>query len=184
MSLLLPEARRVEKEKLIVVGRIVKPHGIRGELCVESYAASPELFAAGAAVTLRSPAGQQRVITVAASRPHQGRVLVFAEGIADRNAAETLRGMEVLVPSSALPDPGQDEVYLHEIEGFAVVLEDGSRVGVLESFLDMPGQDMWLIRSDQGKEILLPATPETVPEIDMDARRIVIAPAPGLLELF
>ena len=91
--------------------------------------------------------------------------------------------MEIVVPADEMPELDEGEVYLHELVGFDVVLLDGAKVGLLEGFLDVPGQDVWIIRSPEGKEILLPAHEETVPEIDMDERRIVINPPPGLLEL-
>lgn len=170
--------------KLVVIGEVIKPHGIRGEFSVENHADSPQLYAPGRRLGLRAPGKRERSVTVLSSRPHQGRLLLTIEGVADRDAAESLRGMEIVVPASELPDLGEDEVYLHEIVGFDVVLEDGVSVGVLEGFLEVPGQDVWTIRSREGKEILLPANEQTVPEIDMDQRRIVIAPPPGLLELF
>lgn len=151
---------------------------------MDNHADSPLLYAPGRELTLRTPAGRDRTVRVAGARPHQGRMLVTLEGVADRDAAEALRNHQVLIPAEDLPPLEDDEVYLHEIVGFEVVLEDGSKVGVLEGFEDLPEQDVWLIRSESGREILLPATEETVPEIDMDARRVTIAPPPGLLDLY
>jgi 16S rRNA processing protein RimM len=124
------------------------------------------------------------VVTVASCRPHQGRALLTIEGVTDRDAAELLRGMEVLVEASKLPEISEDEVYLHDIVGFDAVLEDGSKVGTLEGFLDVPGQDVWIILGPDGREILLPAHDETIVEIDTQARRIVVDPPPGLLDLY
>ena len=178
---------------VVVIGEIVKPHGIRGELSVASHACSPSFFAPGAALGLRRPGkpGDSeaqappirpvRWVTVLSSRPHQGRVLVTLDGVGDRDAAEKLRGLEVVV--EALPELPEDEVYLHQIVGFDAVLPDGSNVGVLTGFLDAPGQDLWVIRSPEGKEILFPAHDASVIEIDTEARRVVIDPPPGLLEL-
>lgn len=170
--------------KLVIIGEVVKPHGIRGEFSVENHAGSPRLYSPGALIGLRPKNGRERFVEVFSCRPHQGRLLLTVAGTADRDAAEKLRGMEVVVKAEDLPDLDEGEVYLHEIVGFDVVLEDGSKVGVLEGFEDLPGQDVWLIRSEEGREILLPATEETVPMIDMDTRRITIAPPPGLLELY
>lgn len=170
--------------KLVVIGEVVKPHGIRGEFSVENHAGSPQLYSPGALIGFRAPRGRERFLEVLSCRPHQGRLLLTVAGVADRDAAEKLRGMEVVVKADDLPELDEGEVYLHEIVGFEVVLEDGSKVGVLEGFEDLPEQDVWLIRSESGREILLPATEETVPEIDMDARRVTIAPPPGLLDLY
>lgn len=199
-----------KQDKLIAIGTVVKPHGIKGEFSVESHADSLDLFAPGVKLTLRASGGRasagrpaprkvgrdagargqtsslsgERVVTVASCRPHQGRALLTIEGVMDRDAAESLRGMEVLVDASKLPETGEDEVYLHEIVGFDAVLEDGSKVGTLEGFLDVPGQDVWIIRAPGGREILLPAHAETIVEIDTETRRIVIAPPPGLMDLY
>ncbi len=169
---------------MVVIGEVIKPHGVRGEFCVENHADSPRLYSPGRRLTLRAAGGKERPVTVLTCRPHQGRLLLTVEGVTDRDQAELLRGMEVLVPESDFPELDEGEVYLHEIVGFGVFLEDGAAVGVLEGFLDVPAQEMWVIRSPEGKEILLPATEETVPEIDMDERRIVINPPPGLLDIY
>ena len=169
--------------KLVVIGGVVKPHGIRGEFSVVNHADSPALYSPGRRLGIRAPGKPERSVEVKTCRPHQGRLLLTIDGVTDRDAADALRGMEIVVPADEMPDLDEGEVYLHELVGFDVVLVDGATVGVLEGFLDVPGQDLWVIRSPEGKEILLPAHEETVPEIDMDGRRIVINPPPGLLEL-
>ncbi len=168
---------------MVVIGEVVKPHGIRGEFSVENHADSPSLYAPGGKLWLRPAKGADRVVEILTSRPHQGRMLLTIKGVADRDAAEALRGCQVLVRAEDLPELDDDEIYLHEIVGFDVVLPGGEPVGVLEGFMDLPGQDVWVIRGEGGREILLPATEETVPEIDATARRIVIDPPQGLLEL-
>ena len=125
-------------QKLVAVGRVVKPHGIRGELCVEYQANSSELLAKGRTVWLRLPDKTNQPRSITGSRPHQGRWLVTLQGTADRDQAETLRGAEVLVPAGDLPALDENEVYLHEMVGYAVVLENGDPVGVLEGYMDAP----------------------------------------------
>ena len=169
--------------KLVVIGEVIKPHGIRGEFHVANHADSPSLYAPGARVWFRAPGKPERPVNILSCRPHQGRLLLTIEGVTDRDAADALRGMEVVVRAEDMPELDEGEVYLHEIVGYDVVLLDGSKVGVLESFMDIPGQDVWVIRAPDGKEILLPAHEETVPEIDATARRITINPPPGLLDL-
>jgi 16S rRNA processing protein RimM len=187
------EVHALTQDKLVVIGEVTKPHGVRGEFCVMSHADSPVLYSPGRRLGLRSPGESRRGspgrdlparwVTVLSSRPHQGRMLLTVQGVADRDAADALRGLEVVVPAGDLPPLDQGEVYLHELVGFDAVLPDGVKVGVLKGFLDVPGQDVWIIRAEDGKEILLPAHEATVPKIDMDARRITIDPPPGLLDL-
>ena len=173
------------ESKLVVIGEVVKPHGIRGELCVESHAESPSLFAPGRRVGLRPPGGPVRFVKILSSRPHQGRVLMFVEGVADRNAAETLRRVEMVVPAEDMPPLAEGEVYLHEMIGYDVLLADtGRKIGVLESFLDVPGQDVWVVRAPDGREILFPANEGTLEDIDTATRSIRVNPPEGLLELY
>ncbi|MBG3877806.1 16S rRNA processing protein RimM, partial [Desulfovibrio oxamicus] len=134
---------------------------------------------------LRPGRGAPRPHTVAAVRRHQGRPLVLFEGIADRSAAETLRGMHVLVPKDRLPEPAEDEVYLHELLGLRVLLHDaGTMLGTLDDVQMPGGQEVWSIRTADGKEVLLPAVEEFVASIDLDAREVRITPPPGLIELY
>jgi len=187
---------------LVAVGRVTKPHGIRGEFCVEYHADSPLLFAPGKTIFLAVPLpgakpgaapARPRPFEVATLREHGDRLLVMLKGMTDRNAVDNLRGVEVLVPESELPEPDEGEVYLHELFGCQVVLADGTPVGVFEDILDTPASqvmyDTWVIRAPgvggkQGPEVLFPAVPEFILELDPEAGLIRIDPPPGLVELY
>ncbi len=170
-------------DTFIEIGLVGRPHGLRGEVGVDFWAESPELLRG--TLWLRPGRGAPRPHTVAAVRRHQGRPLVLFEGIADRSAAETLRGMHVLVPKDRLPEPAEDEVYLHELLGLRVLLHDtGTALGTLDDVQMPGGQEVWSIRTADGKEVLLPAVEEFVASIDLDAREVRITPPPGLLELY
>ncbi len=176
--------------KYVIVGDVVRPHGIRGELCIDSHADSPSLFARGARLRLAPPAdpGRGRDYAVLAAREHKGRILATLEGVPDRNAAETLRGLAVWVRLEDLPPPDPDDVFLHELPGLRVRLASSAAtdpdLGVIEDIQDAGGAELWIIRDSQGREILFPVADELVPEIDLDAGFVVIAPPPGLLELY
>jgi 16S rRNA processing protein RimM len=171
-------------DRLVAVGGVVKPHGGRGEFCIDFHADSPFLFADAGRVFLRRPGGRAREYAVTGSRPPQGRMLLTLKGVSDRDAADALRGLEVAVAAADLPDPDEDEIYLHELEGLVVRLSDGRELGVLEGFLFAGGQETWVIRDPKGREILLPATPEFVLDIDLDARVAMVEPPEGLLDLY
>jgi len=125
---------------------------------------------------------------VIAFRPHQDRALLTLEGVSDRDAAEALRGWLIEVEASSLPRLSEDEIFLHELMGLRVresgAADDAEDLGVLEDVLDEAGQELWVIRSPDGREILLPAVAEFVEVIDLDEGLAVICPPPGLLELF
>jgi 16S rRNA processing protein RimM len=178
------------EDKYIIVGEVARPHGIRGEVCIDSHADSPSYFERGAVVRLSPPGAPQRGrdYVVRAARVHKERLLVTFDGVPDRNAAETLRGLSVSIPASKLAPPEPDEVFLHELLGLRVRLAAAAPgdpdLGVLEDVRDSGGAELWVIRDRQGREILFPAADELVPEIDLEARVVIIDPPPGLLELY
>src|SRR5262245_37318406 len=108
----------------VVVGRIGRPHGIRGELSVEPRTDEPEARFAVGSVLLTDPAAAGP-LTVVSARPHQGWLLVAFEGIADRTVAESLRGVLLWVDSADLPPPADpDEFHDHDLVGLAAVSTD------------------------------------------------------------
>lgn len=182
---------------MVAVAHVAKPHGIRGELCMDSHAGSPLLFAPGQTLFLAVPGpkeggggpGRPKPFVVAASRQHTGRMLVTLTGVPDRNAADLLRGAVVYVAEADLPPPDEGEEYLFRLLGSRVYLEDGPEgkgreVGEFEAILDTPGQITWVIRGKGGEEILFPAVPEFILGLDATRKKIVIDPPPGLLELY
>jgi 16S rRNA processing protein RimM len=171
------------EESLRRVGRIVRPHGVRGELVIEPSTDSPDVrFAVDAVllVTLRS--GERRRMTITAARPHSGRLLVCLAGLTDRTVAEDLRGAQLFADVSDLPptdDP--DEFYDHELEGLAVSTVTGEAVGTLLEVLHGPGGELLVVATPEGGETLVPFVREIVVEVDPKAGRIVLDPPPGLL---
>jgi 16S rRNA processing protein RimM len=161
-----------ETEGLLAVGRVGKPHGLRGEVSVEPLTDTPHRFAPG--TVLLSDAGE---LTVAASRPHQRRFLVGFEGVEDRTDAEALRGAILFVAAEELPDLPDDSYWPHDLEGCEVVTEAGASVGVITEVLRNPANDLWV--TERG---MIPAVKEVVVEVDIEARRVVIRDIPGLLE--
>lgn len=168
----------------ILVGGVVKPHGIRGEFCMLSYADSPSLFDAVDTLYLRDGNKPPQPYALASWREHKGFILVTAKGVTDRDQAETLRGREVLVREEDLPDLDEGEHYLYQLMGCTVLLADGTEVGELKGFYETGEQDTWAIENRAGTEILLPAVPEFVRDIDLDAGTILIEPPEGLLDLY
>lgn len=168
-----------ETSGLVVVGRIVKPHGIRGELAVDVLSDVPGRLDAGQDVTVGG-----RSMTVTGSRPHQGRLLLTFDGIADRTAAEGLRGATI----EATPvDLGDSDVYwAHELVGMAVRTQDDRPLGVVADLIELPtaaGYDLLEVDLD-GATWLLPAAEDLV-EVAVDDAGVeflvVIDPPAGLL---
>jgi 16S rRNA processing protein RimM len=163
----------------VIVGRIGRPHGLRGEVVVGVRTDEPDLrFAVGAEVG----ADQHGTLTVAAARWHSGQLLVLFAGTADRTAAAGLGGTWLSVDASTLPptsDP--DEFRDHELIGLSVRTVTGTPVGVVSDVLHH-GQDLLVVKAaGSGDECLVPFVAALVPEVDLDAGVVVIDPPPGLL---
>lgn len=167
----------------VVLGRLTRPHSIRGEIRVDYYADSPLLL--DKPLLLRAGEGSARPVTVASWRTWRDQLIIRLEGVCDRSAAEMLRGQELLIDAVHLPETDPDEPYLHDILGLPVLLTaTGESVGVLDDVLFPAGQEVWSIRSAGGHEILFPAVPEFVDKIDIQAGRILITPPEGLFDLY
>jgi len=169
-------------DQFIQVGLIIKPHGLRGEVCVEYFADSP--FLVQDYVWLKKGKAPVTRHEVKTSRTHKGRLLITLDDCRDRNAAETLRNVAVYVPKEELPELSEDEVYLHTLEGLTVVLENGTTLGTIDGFQFNLGSEVWVIRTEEKKEILFPVAEEFVSSIDLDNETVTICPPEGLLELY
>lgn len=173
----------MSESHVVVLGRLTRPHSIRGEIRVDYYADSPRLLEKS--LWLRAGDGPGRPVRVASWRTWRDQIIIRLEGVDDRSAAELLRGQELLIDASLLPETAPDEPYLHDILGLPVLLAaTGEPVGVLEDVLYPAGQEVWSIRASEGHEILFPAVPEFVDDIDPEGGRILITPPEGLLELY
>ena len=172
-----------EEPGFIPVGGVVKAHGIRGEFGIKSYADSPTLFDA-VPLFLSAGKGRPRPLEVTSWREHKDLVLLTSPQIKDRDQAEALRGKEILVREADLPELDGDEHYLYQMIGCRVILEDATEVGELKGFYETGEQDTWVIENGAGTEILLPAVPEFVLDVDLDTETIVIEPPEGLLDLY
>ncbi len=168
----------------LVVGRITRPHGVRGELIVEVRTDDPELRLAAGAVLATEPAAAGP-LTVAGPRWHSGRLLVRFTGIEDRNAADALRGTLLMVDSDELEDlPDPDEFRDHQLIGLTVIASGGERVGNVADVLHY-GQDLLVVAGSgerAGAEILIPFVSAIVSDVDLAAGLLRVDPPPGLLD--
>ncbi|MFQ6230718.1 ribosome maturation factor RimM [Nocardia sp. NPDC002869] len=170
----------------LVVGRVARSHGVRGELVVEVRTDEPEArFAPGAVLHGRAARSDQvRDFTVESAREHSGRLLVNLVGVTDRSAADALRGTLFLVDSEELgPSKDPDEFYDHELEGLRVQLTDGTEVGTVTEVLHSAAGELLSIRAAaDGREILVPFVTAIVPTVSIADALIVIDPPEGLLD--
>ena len=168
-------------DEYVLIGKITKAHGIKGEVKIFSFSDQPKNIEQYRQLTLVSPAGElSQPYPVVRIRTGGKEAIAALEGITDRNGAEELCGYGILVLKDSLPKLDGDEFYLHELEGLRVVTEDGRAVGTVHSFFDNSAQDM-LVVLDKGKEFLIPLIPSMI--VKRDATEITIAPPPGLLDI-
>ena len=177
------------------MGVIAKAHGLRGDLLVVSHHADSTLWAPGVVVALiapdRVPAGARdrvvveptRVVTVRrARRVPGGHWTIAIDGVADRDAADALRGYHVGVDPARLPAPDPDEVYHHELPGWAVVDMSGAAIGTVTGVFAGPGGDLLDVDLGGGVQAYVPFVGAIVKEIDHSTKRLVIDPPEGLFE--
>lgn len=171
-------------EQLVAVGVLSRPHGIKGEIRVVCYM-DPMYIFSGCEVFLQGKGQLPQKVEVLSSRLHQGVSLVSFKGFPDRTAVETLRGYALMIPRSCFPDLEDNGLYLHDLLGAMVVLEStGEQVGKLDQVSFPSGQELWSIITPEGREILFPAVPEFVTDINLNTHIIKINPPEGLLELY
>lgn len=166
----------------LVVARIGRAHGIKGEVTVEVRTDEPELRLGPGAVLATDPASVGP-LTVETGRVHSGRLLLRFAGVKDRTAAETLRNTLLIAevdPEATPEDP--EEFYDHQLMDLDVVLADGTGIGRITEITHLPSQDLFIVKRPDGSEVMIPFVEEIVTEIDLEEQRAVITPPPGLID--
>ena len=164
----------------VVVGRIGRAHGLTGEVSVLVRTDSPEQrFAPGTVFEL----GAGRRLTVAGTRWHKGALLVRLDGVADRDAAELLRGELLTIDAAELPLPEDpDEFHDHQLVGLRAELADGALVGTVTDVVHGPAGELLVVAREGAADALVPFVRDIVPTVDLAAGRLVLTPPDGLLD--
>ncbi|MGW5971525.1 ribosome maturation factor RimM [Streptomyces sp. NPDC055186] len=166
----------------LVVARIGRAHGIKGEVTVEVRTDEPELRLGPGAVLATDPA-TAGPLTIETGRVHSGRLLLRFEGVHDRTGAEALRN--TLLIAEVDPDErpeDEDEYYDHQLIDLDVVTEDGQHVGRITEISHLPSQDLFVVERPDGSEVFVPFVEQIVTGIDLEEQRAVIDPPPGLID--
>lgn len=171
---------------LAIVGLIRNAQGIRGEVAVEPLTDAPDaVFAAGRRVfmgrALGHSDGEERPMTVETVRAFKGGLMVRFAGVADRNAAELLRGRYLFSPFDELDPPTADEVYLHDLLGMKVELDDGTEIGEVTSYYELPQGLTLDVKTAKGS-VLVPYRAEIVDRTDTEARVVVVKREVGIFD--
>jgi 16S rRNA processing protein RimM len=169
----------------LVVGRVLRPHGLSGEVVVEVLTDAParERFARGAVLAAGDPDAPAtlRQLTVEGARFHRGRLLLRFAGMNNRDAVEALRASLLSIPLEAARQLGPDEYWPHQLIGLAVVDRHGKSCGTVAEVLPGAAHDLLRVRRPDGGEALVPAVAALI-RVDLDAGRVEVDAIPGLLD--
>lgn len=164
----------------VLVGRIARAHGLRGEVVVDVMSDAPERFAPGSEMTAAAPESlHARPLRVEASRPFQGRLLVRFEGVESREEAETLHGQDLTIARSQVAPLPEGKHYAFELMGLSVKTTGGDALGRITDIFNTGSNDVLVVDDDEN-EILIPMLEGVIVSVDLDGKAIVVEPPPGL----
>ncbi len=164
--------------EFLAVGKLLKPHGVRGEMRMEIWTDFPERLRAGVTVYLgkaRHPARIKRL------RGHTSSPLIAFDEFESREAVGAFRNQVIFVRTADLPPLPEGEMYQHQLLGLQVVTEDGTPLGVIAEILETGVNDVFLVRPPQGKDLLIPDIDSVVLQVNLEIGQVRIRPLPGLL---
>lgn len=169
-------------ENLLLVGEVVRPHGLDGRLKIRSFAQSEASFLQSGTIFLKPGSGETHAFTVSAVRPHKKAFLLTLKELNSLEEAETYRGADLFIRRDSLVHEEKDEYFWFELMGLKVYLTTGKYIGTVHHILPTGGNDIYVVR--EGKtEVFIPATHEVVKEINLDEKKMIIADMEGLLDL-
>ena len=166
-----------------MIGEIIKPHGIQGEVKIYPYSEQPENFKNYSEIVLQRPAaGETETYKVVKCRIQGKLALLQLEGVATREAAENLKGSRIWLKRIDLPALGADEYYWHQLKGLLVVTDSGQEVGRASKLFSSLDHDVMVVAGG-GHEYMIPVQQDIIKRIDKQGGKIIISPPPGLLEM-
>ena len=172
----LPDAEPPVPEGAIVVGRIIRSHGFDGTLRVQSYSDNPSRFDVGNSLVV---GGSTHTIADFRMLP-AGYALLRLDGLESSNAVQSLAGQWLLAPEEPVLDLPPGEYYHYQLVGLAVVTDAGEHIGAVEDVLVTGSNDVYVVKSATGEEILVPAVSHVVKDIDLPAGRMLVHLIDGL----
>jgi len=168
-------------DEFILLGKVGKAHGLRGEVKIFSFSGQPENFYGYKEVVLVNTSGKLSSALVIEKIRVQGKTaIVQLAAVNSRNRAEELEGMGVLLAKSLLPETADDEYYWHQYQGKLVLDQNGLTIGKVESLFNNGAQDILVVKSGE-KEILIPITKSIL--VKETADELIVNPPPGLLDI-
>ena len=160
----------------ILIGKIVSAVGLKGEVKVYNYSDRPDIYEDTESIYV-----DDVLMRVRSVRTQKNMVILGLEGIDDRNAAEKARGSELFVTEDDLPELPEGEYYIRDLIGMEAVLEDGSRLGEVTDVIQNTAQDIFEVKTDEGKQVLIPAVDAFLRRFDDENRIIEVELIPGFI---
>lgn len=173
---------KIDLTDLVLIGRVIRPHGLTGLLRIVSYAQSKETFLKAGSVLLNKGQNEFHEKKVVSIRSHGSAYLLRLSGLNSIDEAEVFRGAEILIKKAFLSKKDEDEFFWYELIGLNVYLTTGQYLGVLKEIFPTGSNDVYVV-GNQGREFLIPAIHQIVKEINIPQKRMVISPVAGLLDL-
>jgi 16S rRNA processing protein RimM len=174
LSKVLPEA-------LLLIGRVIGPHGLRGLLKIQSYARSEHTLLTAGRIYLKQSAGTISEYEVVSAVPHKGVSLIRLKGLESRDQVESYCGAEIFIQKAAV-SRDEDEYFWHELIGLRVYLDTGRYLGTVKEILPTAANDIYVVREGR-EEFLIPAVCDVVKAIDLQQGKMIISEVEGLLDL-
>lgn len=175
----MAQTKAQDGDQLVHVGRILGPHGVRGLLRVQYFGDPVSLVGYG---PVMNRDGKALFEMDAKSNLKKGVMLMVADGVNDRNAAEDLKGTDLFIPRHRLPEPEEDEFYNSDLIGLEAFHVDGAQLGRVKAVQNFGASDLLEIQPVSGRTYYVPFTKDIVPEIDLAAGRLIINPPEGLID--
>jgi 16S rRNA processing protein RimM len=173
----------VSPENYILIGRVIRPHGLNGFLRIHSYAGSEESFLMAGTVLLKLGQMEISEYKVLSIKAHGNAFLIKLNEISSLEAAEKYRGAEILIRKDTLRHKNEDEYFWFELIGLEVFLNSGRFIGILQDIINTGSNDIYVVKEGK-KEILIPALHGIVLKVDLDNKKMLIADnIDGLLDI-
>ena len=170
------------QDELVLVGKIIGTHGIKGLLKVYSYSGNIQSLQAAGTVFLKDKKGTLSEHVIRTVTTHAGGFIMALDDFADINQVLTLNGSELYVRLSQLPVPDEDEYYWRDLIGLAVVTDQGLELGTIVDIFETGSSDVYVVRGES-KEYLIPAIADVITLVDIPGNKMIITPLEGLLDL-
>jgi 16S rRNA processing protein RimM len=169
-------------EDLLLVGKVIRPHGLAGYLRIWSYAESEKSFLNAGTVFLRCDSGEVHDFRIVSVRPHKNIYLMKLKNLAASDDAEKYRGAEILIRKDSVEREDEDDYFWHELLGLQVYLNTGRHIGTISQILQTGSNDVYVVREGE-REYLIPGIYDVVEEIDLSGGKMIIAEIEGMLDL-